>query len=454
MISKSYFTDNTYLASGWAKQVRIDVVDGLITSVASNAKPKGCIILDGPTLPTIANLHSHSFQYLMAGMAEISLNPNDSFWSWRDLMYKLVAELSPDDIRIISTQLYIDMLKAGYTQVGEFQYLFNTTDGKKYDCITEISDQLTAAADSSGIGLALLPTLYSHSGFGGQSPNEGQKRFVNTTEQYLKHHQAYQKQLQQHPLNQLGICFHSLRAVTEQQINEVLSAVNDKQVIHIHISEQEKEVNDCIAWSGQRPVEWLNNTIGLNARWSLIHATHINDNEIKSIANSGAVIGLCPSTEANLGDGIFSATQYLKHNGNWGIGSDSHISVSIKDELRTLEYSQRFRDQQRNRLHDKSNTKVGDYLFTQAHCGGNQALSVNNGLEVGQRADFMVLDTSNPFIGSRKSEDIINSWIFASNENVIKDVYVAGKLVIEDFCHPLQAESNNHFSDLMKRIFS
>ena len=454
MQNLSYYTENAYLASGWAKHVRINVKDGLINSVTRDTNAKGCITLDGPTLPTIANLHSHSFQYLMAGMAEISLKPNDSFWSWRDLMYKLVAELSPEDIRIISTQLYIDMLKAGYTQVGEFQYLFNSAGGNKYDCITEISDQLIAAADHAGIGLTLLPTLYSHSGFGGENPNQDQARFINSTEQYLRHHQACTKKFKQHQLNQLGICFHSLRAVTEQQINDVLSAVDDQQVIHIHISEQEKEVNDCIAWSGQRPVEWLNNKIGLNARWSLIHATHINDNEVKVIANSGAVVGLCPTTESNLGDGIFPATDYLEHNGIWGIGSDSHISISIKDELRILEYSQRFRDKQRNCLYDGANKRVGDYLFTHAQLGGNQALAVNNGLEVGQRADFMVLNSSNSFIGSRKPEDIINSWIFATNENVIKDVYVAGIPVIENYQHRNESKSDEKFSALMHRIFN
>lgn len=411
-----------------------------------------CVILQGPVLPSIANLHSHSFQYLMAGLAEVKLNANDSFWSWRDLMYRLVGKLSPSDVRIITTQLYIDLLKAGYTQVGEFHYLHKDNNGGSYDNIGEIADQLILAADQSGIGVSLLPALYSHTNFGSKPPSKLQQRFINSTDEYLKLLEVCSSKLNDHPLHNTGVCFHSLRAVNQQQMTDVLAAYKQPRTVHLHIAEQQKEVDDCIEHSGQRPVEWLSNHFNLDSSWCLIHATHIDQSEIKRIASSGAVVGLCPSTEANLGDGIFPAPDYVNQGGSWGIGTDSHVGLSIANELRSLEYSQRLRDQQRNRIIGQHSTHVGDFMFRCAHQGGNQALSINCGLAVGQRADFVVLDSSNPFIGASKPEDIINRWLFASNDNVIKDVYVAGEPVIQDFRHILEAETRSQFTELIKRI--
>ena len=457
MSRQVYFAEQALLADGWAQNVRLEVLNGRVhaitkNAIANDAQAEGAVLLSGPTLPTIANLHSHAFQRIMAGMAEVSLNPNDSFWSWRDLMYKVVRTLSPDDVRIIATQLYIDMLKAGYTQVGEFHYLHHAQDGQAYSSINEMANQLIEAANSAGLGITLLPVLYSHSGFGAQPANAGQARFINSTADYLTLHQACATSLAQQDLHQLGVCFHSLRAVTEPQIREVLAATDSSMPIHIHIAEQQKEVKDCLAWSGQRPVEWLHNTIGLDARWCLIHATHLTPAELTAIAQSQAVAGLCPTTEANLGDGIFPAVDYQQQAGRWGIGSDSHVSLSIVEELRTLEYGQRLRDQQRNRLHSPNQSHVGDYLFEQARLGGNQACQVQLGLAIGDRADFMVLDNSHPFIAASQPQDILNRWLFACNENLVKDVYVAGKPVIENFHHPLEESSRQQFTQLIKRV--
>jgi len=447
-----YFADLAYINYRWSNDVVIEVSDGVISLVEVGADSADCRRLNGPVLPAIANLHSHAFQYLMAGMAEVSINPADSFWSWRDLMYKTVSRLTPDEIQVVATQLYIDMLKAGYTQVGEFQYLFNNTDGRQYQHSTEISAQLIRAAELSGIGITLLPALYSHSGFGGQTAADGQKRFLNTSESYLEHHQNVAKIIGDHQRHKLGLCFHSLRAVTQQQMKEVLGS-SAGLPIHLHIAEQRKEVYDCIGWSGQRPVEWLFNNFEVDSNWCLIHATHIDNNEQAAIVRSGAVVGLCPTTEANLGDGIFPATEFVQQGGKWGIGSDSHVTLSIKDELRALEYSQRLNDQQRNRLRDRAHSSIGDYLYKQAHLGGNQALSTEIGLSIGQRADFLVLDVNHPFIGSRPKESILNSWLFASNDNIVKDVYVAGELIVDSFHHPLEEQSQEMFGNLMKKVF-
>lgn len=453
LIRHHYFAERAWLNQEWKNNVLFEVSGGVFTCIKSEMNaPDNAVHLSGPVLPTLANVHSHAFQRIMAGMAEVCLNPNDSFWSWRDLMYKIVQKLSPDQANVIATQLYIDMLKAGYTQVGEFHYLHHDVAGKHYDNKAEMSHQLINAADRSGIGLTLLPVLYSYSGFGGQMPSEGQARFIHSSQSYLDLQIQCQQALADSKLHNLGICFHSLRAVTEKQINEVLNELDKERVVHIHISEQQKEVNDSIAWSGKRPVEWLDEHIGLNERWNLIHATHLNDQELNAIASSGAVVGLCPTTEANLGDGIFPGVEFERLNGRWGIGSDSHVSLSIVEELRVFEYGQRLRDQQRNRLYRGEQISIGDNLFNQALLGGNQSCGVALGLSVGNRADFMVLDDTHPFIGASEPKDVLNRWLFACSENVVKDVFVAGKQVISEGRHGLDLESRSEFAKVLKKV--
>ncbi|WP_191601827.1 formimidoylglutamate deiminase [Marinomonas algicola] len=457
-----YFAKHALLNSGWANNVLFKVANGVFTSIQADCEPpkelsSSITWLDGPMLPTLANVHSHAFQRVMAGAAEVSLNPNDSFWSWRDLMYKVVQKLTPDDAQVIATQLYIDMLKAGYTQVGEFHYLHHAQQGKSYAQKAEMSLRLLDAANQSGIGLTLLPVLYAYSGFGGQTPTEGQARFIHSVDSYLALQQACASAFSMSNVNQenkhnVGICFHSLRAVTKPQIEEVLSALDPNQVVHIHIAEQQKEVQDCLNWSGQRPVEWLHNEIGLSDRWCLVHATHLDPNELSAIASSHAIAGLCPTTEANLGDGIFPAVEFEQAKGRWGIGSDSHVSLSIVEELRTLEYGQRLRDQQRNRLHRAEQPNVGDNLYQQALIGGNQACDVSLGLKVGSRADFMLLDDAHPFIAASQPCDFLNRWLFACNENVVKDVYVAGEPIVTNFSHPLEESSRKAFTQVIKKV--
>ncbi|CNH45734.1 formimidoylglutamate deiminase [Yersinia mollaretii] len=447
-----YFTKRAFLSDGWAMDVQITVDEqGIIQRICSGSSDEGCQILSGPIVPGMPNLHSHAFQRMMSGLAEIAGNPQDSFWTWRDLMYRLVQQLTPEHIGVIARQLYIEMLKGGYTQVAEFHYLHHDNDGNPYRDPGEMSSQLSQAAQDAGIGMTLLPVLYSYAGFGAQPAQQGQRRFIQNTESYLTQQQIISKQLANQPLQNHGLCFHSLRAVELSQMQEVLHASDKQLPIHIHIAEQQKEVNDCLDWSGQRPVAWLYDHLPVDSRWCLIHATHLDELELVRLAKSQAVAGLCPTTEANLGDGIFPGVDYLQHQGRWGIGSDSHVSLDVVEELRWLEYGQRLRDQRRNRLTNKQYPAVADLLYTQALAGGRQACASKISLLAeGYRADWLVLDGDDPYIAGTESASLLNRWLFAGGKSQIRDVYVAGKAVIVDRYHPLQQQTAQAFLAVLK----
>ncbi len=301
------FAETALLPSGWARNVRFEIdAAGQFTAITPDASAEGAERIAGPVLAGMPNLHSHAFQRAMAGLAEVAGNPNDSFWTWRELMYRLVARLSPEQVEVIARQLYIEMLKAGYTGVAEFHYVHHDLDGQPYANPAELALRVSQAAADAGIGLTLLPVLYCHAGFGGQPPSEGQRRFINSTDSYLKLIDGLRTHLADQPQQGLGLCFHSLRAVTPQQITEVLGADSTTTCpVHIHIAEQQKEVDDCLAWSGRRPLQWLYENVAVDQRWCLVHATHAEPDEVTAMARSGAVAGLCLTTEANLGDGIF-----------------------------------------------------------------------------------------------------------------------------------------------------
>ncbi|WP_409295176.1 formimidoylglutamate deiminase [Pseudomonas sp. KCJK8670] len=450
----AYFAERALLPNGWANDVRLEVaVDGHLTDVQANASAEGAERLHGPLLPGMPNLHSHAFQRAMAGLAEVAGNPNDSFWTWRELMYRMVGKISPEQLHVIARQLYIEMLKAGYTSVAEFHYVHHDQAGKAYADPTELSRRISAAATSSGIGLTLLPVLYSHSGFGGQAPNEGQRRFINTTEQYLALQAQLAPVLAAQPAQQLGLCFHSLRAVTPGQIDQVLAATNQQCPVHIHIAEQQKEVDDCLAWSGLRPLQWLYEHVSVDPRWCLVHATHAIADEVTAMARSGAVAGLCLTTEANLGDGIFPAVDYLAEGGRLGIGSDSHVSLSVVEELRWLEYGQRLRDQRRNRLHGERQPMVGRTLYDAALSGGAQALGQTIGtLERGKRADWLVLDRQDPYIATADGDAILNRWLFAGGDRQVRDVMVNGQWVVRQGRHAQEEESARAFAQVLRQL--
>lgn len=448
----AYFASRALLPTGWAHNVRLEVdAHGQLAQVTPNADSDGCLRLHGDVVPGMPNLHSHAFQRAMAGLAEVAGNPQDSFWTWRDLMYRLVQRLTPEQVGVIARQLYIEMLKGGYTQVAEFHYLHHTPEGKAYADRGEMTGRLSEAALQAGIGMTLLPVLYSYAGFGAQPAQAGQRRFIQSAENYLEQQQVIARQLAGQPLQNQGLCFHSLRAVELGQMQQILAASDQTLPVHIHIAEQQKEVNDCLAWSGQRPVAWLYEHLPVDSRWCLVHATHLDREELEQLARSKAVAGLCPTTEANLGDGIFPGDSYLHHQGRWGIGSDSHVSLNVVEELRWFEYGQRLRDQRRNRLTTPEQPAVADVLYQQALQGGAQACGTAIGkLAVGYRADWLVLDGDDPYLASAPDASILNRWLFAGGKEQIRDVYVAGRQVIEQGRHALQQQSSAEFLQVLK----
>jgi len=423
----AYFAERALLPTGWASHVRIEVAsDGRVASIEPGASAEDAERLAGPLLPGMPNLHSHAFQRAMAGLAEVAGNPNDSFWTWRDLMYRLVGQINPEQLQVIARQLYIEMLKAGYTSVAEFHYVHHDQAGKPYADPAELSRRISAAAADSGIGLTLLPVLYSH---------------------------QLAPLLAAQPAQQLGLCFHSLRAVTPGQIAEVLAASDRQCPVHIHIAEQQKEVDDCLAWSGLRPLQWLYEHVDVDRRWCLVHATHAEPDEVTAMARSGAVAGLCLTTEANLGDGIFPAVDFLAQGGRMGIGSDSHVSLSVVEELRWLEYGQRLRDQRRNRLYRGDQPMVGRTLYDAALAGGAQALGQAVGeLAVGKRADWLVLDGQDPYIAMAEGDAILNRWLFAGGDHQVRDVMVNGQWVVRQGRHAQEEESGRAFAEVLRQL--
>ncbi len=448
----AFFAPRALLADGWHENVLITTdASGQITELMPDSAPGSASRLAGPVIPAIANLHSHAFQRAMAGLAEVAGDPQDSFWTWRDLMYRMVQRLSPEQVGDIATHLYIDMLKGGYSQVAEFHYLHHDPQGQAYADDAMLLN-LINAAETAGIGQTLLPVLYSYSGFGSQPASDGQRRFIQQTDAYLHQQQRVAQWSAAKPLLNHGICFHSLRAVSEAQMREVLSASHAAVPVHIHVAEQEKEVNDSLAWSGERPVAWLYNRFEVDQRWCLIHATHLDSDEIQRMAASGAVAGLCPTTEANLGDGIFPAVDYIARGGRWGIGSDSHVSLSTLEELRWLEYGQRLRDRRRNRITLPNQPSVGDLLWQQAAQGGAQACAIATGeLAVGKRADWLVLE-NDAFLSSVSSASLLNRWLFGGTQRQIRDVFVAGNQVISEGHHAAEEAAAARFAKAMSAL--
>lgn len=442
------------LPQGWATGVGIAIDrEGAIVSVEAGVAPAwGDFVAAGPVVPAMPNLHSHAFQRAMAGMAEIAGPGEDSFWSWREEMYRTALQLSPDDAEIIARKVYMDMLKGGFGAVAEFHYLHHDLDGAPYADPAEMSRRVLSAARDTGIGMTLLPVFYAHANFGGVAPNPGQRRFIHDVDAFV----ALLDRLEPACAAQgavLGFAFHSLRAATPEEMRAILAAAPLGCPVHIHVAEQAREIEDSLVWSGKRPVQWLLEMMAIDARWCLIHATHIDDDELAGIAASGAVVGLCPATEANLGDGIFPATAYGQQQGRSGIGSDSQIVTSVAEELRTLEYGQRLRDQRRNRLAAGPGASVGRSLFDTALAGGNQALGQKLGsIAVGSTASLVVLDGDDPFIGTAKGDHILDRWIFAVGDRAIRDVMVAGQWQVRDGQHPHQRRIDADFRAVLEKL--
>ena len=426
------FFGEALLPSGWARNVAVEVApDGTFASVEPNTVPKADAVRAGIAVPGMANLHSHAFQRGMAGLAERAGPEEDSFWTWREVMYGFLDRLGPDDVEAIAGQLYVEMLEAGFTAVGEFHYLHNDPRGRAYADPAELAERIVAASETTGIALTHLPVLYHQGGFGAAPPTPGQRRFVMDVEALLGLAQTLRAR---HPDLVVGAAPHSLRAVTPESLRRLVEACGNGP-LHIHAAEQEKEVRDCLAWSGRRPVRWLLDEVGLDARWCLVHCTHLDEGEVRDLAASTAVVGLCPVTEANLGDGIFRGVDYLASGGRFGIGSDSHIRIDLADELRSLEYSQRLRDRRRNRLAAPGHS-VGRTLFEKALSGGAQALAQDMGaIVVGRRADIVTLDPEHPALVGRSGDALLDGWIFAARTPPVDTVRVGGRLLVEGGLH-------------------
>ena len=414
------------------QRVLIDIgADGTIASVTPQSS-EAAERLPGLAVPGMPNLHSHSFQRAMAGLAERAGPHGDNFWRWRDVMYRFLAVLTPEDIEAIAAQLYVECLRHGYTSVAEFHYLHNAPDGSRYADRAELAHRIHAAAAGTGIGLTLLPVLYCHSQFGGAPPTDAQRRFILSPDDYVDLCQTMSRVVS------IGIAPHSLRAVTPDELNPAIKFAGNRP-IHIHVAEQEKEVADCLAWSGARPVAWLLDHAPVDSRWCLVHATHVGGAERLRLAASGAVAGLCQTTEANLGDGIFPLREFLGDGGRFGIGTDSNVSTSPVEELRWLEYIRRLETRARNVTEHRPGASVASNLYGRALAGGAQALGRNAGaIAPGKLADIVVLDTDHPALVGRAGDALLDAWLFSGNSTPVRHVMVAGEWAVRDGAHRSQ----------------
>lgn len=438
---------------GWREDVTVTVdAGGMITDVASVSGGEA-IRVAGIAIPAMPNVHSHAHQRFMLGLAERAGPGADSFWTWREAMYGFALRLSPEDLEAVAAQLYVEMVKAGFSVVGEFQYLHHQPDGTPYADPAELSLRCLAAADAAGIGITILPTLYAYGGLGGQPPLAGQRRFINGAESFHRIFERLSIQVNGHLLRRLGIAPHSLRAVTPRLLREVASVIPADAPIHIHVAEQVKEVEDCLAFSGLRPVELLMREFDLSDRWTAIHATHMTPHETEALARSGAIAGLCPTTEANLGDGIFPAAAYMLAKGALAIGSDSHITVSPAEDLRMLEYSQRLQGRTRNALAGGPGQSTGRTLFEAALRGGARSMCQPVGaIAPGRRCDIAVLDADHPLLAGRSEDTALDSWIFSGGNQLVKDVFVAGRHIVKDRQHVNEDTIARRFRAALRRL--
>jgi formimidoylglutamate deiminase len=428
------FFEQALLPQGWARDVRMVLDRDRLSGVEAGASVQAGDECHAIGLPGLPNLHSHAFQRGMAGLTEIRGSTADSFWTWRDLMYRFVGRMTADDIEAVAAQAYVEMLEAGFTRVGEFHYIHHDVSGTHYDNIGELAERIAASAEISGIGLTLLPVFYAHAGFGGRAPDPGQRRFINSIDGFSRLMDASRRAVAGLQGAVVGLAPHSLRAVTPEQLEAILQLDADGPV-HMHIAEQTREVDECVEWSGQRPLQWLFDHVAVDRRWCLIHATHATAEEIGKLARSGAVAGLCPITEANLGDGTFNAVEFRDRGGAFGVGSDSNVLIGVAEELRQLEYSQRLAHRARNVV-ASTDVSTGRTLFESALKGGSQALGVaTSGLTEGGFADIVSLDAGSVALAGRSGDAILDSWIFGAGRSLVDCVWARGHKVVRGGRH-------------------
>jgi formimidoylglutamate deiminase len=438
---------STGLLSGeWCDDVRIIVEDGMIARIDVGVRPGADDDRQGAALPGLPNVHSHAFQRAMAGRTEGPVMAGrDDFWSWRELMYALVGVLTPEDIEAIAAMAFAEMLEGGFTRVGEFHYLHHDTNGAPYADPAQMARAVAAAAGETGIALTLMPVFYAHSGFGGMPPLPEQRRFVSDLNGFSRLLEGTRAAVADLADGVVGVAPHSLRAVTPSELDG-LCELSPLGPIHMHIAEQIPEVEACLAWSGARPVRWLMDHAQVDERWCLIHATHVKSDELAAISSARAVVGLCPITEANLGDGLFPASDFLRAGGRWGIGSDSNVRIDAAEELRLLEYGQRLFGVRRNVLSSQGHS-TGRTLFEQAFRGGAQALGAGpSGLTVGAPADIVALAADGP----AERDGLLDQWIFARGS--VQTVWRAGRKVVDQGRHVGRDAINARYRRVLERL--
>jgi len=447
----AFFFDQALLPSGWTRDVRLTVEGGVIAAVEPSSMLTSNAVRAAIALPGLCNLHSHAFQRGMAGLAETRGPVGDTFWTWREVMYRFLDRLDPEMVEAITAFAFAEMLEGGFTRVGEFHYLHQSPDGTPYADPAELAARIAAAAEDTGIGLTFLPVFYAHADFGGAPPKPGQRRFIHDLDSFACLLEATRAMAASFPDATVGVAPHSLRAVTPEEL-AALTAMGAGGPMHIHAAEQDKEVADCVAALGARPVEWLLANAGVGARWCLVHATQMTLGETLGLAQSGAVAGLCPVTEANLGDGIFPSAAYLEAGGRFGLGTDSNIQIDAAAELRSLEYAQRLALKGRNVLADVPGASTGVSLFQKALAGGGQALGVPAGLAAGAPADFFTLDADHPTLAARTGEAIVDSWVFAAGRDAIDGVWRRGRQVVANGTHLNRAAIVQRYTAALRRL--
>ena len=455
----TYYADQALLPTGWAERVRIEIdARGDFSSVREDASAEGAERLGGPVLPGMASLHSHAFQRAMAGLAEVRGTADDDFWSWRELMYQFVARLTPAQAAAIARFVYVEMLKSGYTAVGEFHYVHNDSAGQRYASVAEMSLAIVAAAREAGMAITMLPVLYTYGNFGAAPLSRRQRRFRSDPKEILAIVEALRASSKSDSEVRVGAAPHSLRAVDLGGFQELLAGlagIEPAAPIHIHAAEQTREVADSVAFSGRRPVEWMLEHLPVDRRWCLVHATHLNDAETRGLAQSGAVAGLCPTTEANLGDGIFPLPQFRAEGGRYGIGGDSHVSRNPFEELRLLEYVQRLVHRRRNVTTGTVSAGVGTTLWLEAAAGGAQALGRTMGeIAPGRRADMVVLDAGRPDVAGRAGDKIASAAIFSGTEGLVRDVMVGGHWQVRQGRHALEESASADYVKALKELLA
>ena len=434
---------------GWRSDVRLVVNAGVIASVEIGEAARPGDERHALGVPGMANVHSHAFQRAMAGLAERRGPSADNFWSWRETMYRVALAMTPDQVETVAAQAYVEMLEAGFTRVGEFHYLHHDTKGHCYGDIGEMSGRIAGAAEATRIGLTLLPVFYAHSGFGGAPPGESQRRFICDLESYARLLDRADEIVRSLDGADVGVAPHSLRAVTPGELMEIL-ALPRKGPIHIHVAEQTAEVDACLSWSGVRPVEWLLDHADVGQRWCLVHATHMTQEETRRLATSGAVAGLCPVTEANLGDGLFNAPEFVSQGGLFAIGTDSNVQIALAGELRLLEYGQRLFHRARNVL-ATSEVSTGRALCDGAWRGGARALGRStSGFKVGADADIVALRTD--FTGGNDDNNL-DMWIFSCGARV-DSVYARGQRVVRNGAHFARDAVRDRFCATMMQFLA